>query len=391
MTTGAPEVAVDTPFIRGKRSFGSAVARWASVGPYYAMFPLEFAFDVIETYAPPGCLVLDPFAGRGTSVFAAAASGRSGLGFEINPVGWLYSDVKLAPAAMANVLRRLDELVAAAAAAEASQEDKLPEFFASCYAPGVLQFLRIARDRLAWRTSRVDATLMAIILVHLHGKRGFSLSNQMRDGKAMAPDYAVRWWAEHNLTPPEIDVGPFLTKRIKWRYKRGAPKFEDSRCVNDDCIRGLVRTERDVATGRLQPAKLLFTSPPYCGVTNYFYDQWLRLWMLGHPPQPGPAGNEWKRKFESKEGYQRLLRDAFTAAAKCMAEDAVVYVRTDARKFTLDTTRAVLREVFNTGHLVELLQPLQRRSQTHLFGDTSEKPGEVDLVVKLGARAVGAA
>lgn len=390
MTGESGQLAGNAPFVSGKRSFGSAVARWASVGPYYAMFPLEFAFDVIETYAPVGSLVLDPFAGRGTSVFAAAASGRLGLGFEISPVGWLYGDVKLDPAAMSSVLRRLDGLVAASPTDTGLEEESLPAFFGSCYSPGVLRFLRRARGELAWRTSRVDATLMAIILVYLHGKRGFSLSNQMRDGKAMAPDYAVRWWNDHKLAPPEVDVAAFLTKRIKWRYKRGAPKFEGSRCVNDDCIAGLARAERAVIAGTLPKAKLLFTSPPYCGVTNYFYDQWLRLWMLGHPPQPGPAGNEWKRKFESKEGYQRLLRDAFTSASKCMADDAVVYVRTDARKFTLDTTRAVLREVFPGGDLVEHLRPLERRSQTPLFGDSSEKPGEVDLVVSLSSRAVAA-
>ncbi len=30
------------------KGFSTAEARWARFGPYYAMFPLEFAFNVVE-------------------------------------------------------------------------------------------------------------------------------------------------------------------------------------------------------------------------------------------------------------------------------------------------------------------------------------------------------
>ena len=55
------------------RNFETAVGRWARMGPYYAMFPVDFAFRVVDRYARSNAPVLDPFAGRGTSVFAAAA------------------------------------------------------------------------------------------------------------------------------------------------------------------------------------------------------------------------------------------------------------------------------------------------------------------------------
>ena len=32
------------------KGFETAEARWARFGPYYAMFPLDFAFDVVEKY-----------------------------------------------------------------------------------------------------------------------------------------------------------------------------------------------------------------------------------------------------------------------------------------------------------------------------------------------------
>src|SRR5258708_17934373 len=80
---------------RGEGKLTGVLGRWAGLGPYYAMFPMEFALRTIQRYCPQGGRVLDPFAGRGTSIFAAAASGRSGTGIEVHPAGWLYGCVKL--------------------------------------------------------------------------------------------------------------------------------------------------------------------------------------------------------------------------------------------------------------------------------------------------------
>src|ERR1041385_6453862 len=75
--------------------YGTAASRWAGVGPYYAMFPGAFASRVANEYTEEGDTILDPFAGRATSLFAAASADRVGLGVEINPVGWVYGKAKL--------------------------------------------------------------------------------------------------------------------------------------------------------------------------------------------------------------------------------------------------------------------------------------------------------
>src|ERR1700741_3798340 len=105
--------------------------RWASLGPYYAMFPIEFARKVITNYTSPGDLVLDPFCGRGTSIFCAGEGGRNGLGIEINPVGWLYARVKINPAPRKLVERRLAEI--SQLAGDSKYLQSLPRFFRNCY------------------------------------------------------------------------------------------------------------------------------------------------------------------------------------------------------------------------------------------------------------------
>jgi hypothetical protein len=360
--------------------FDTAETRWAGVGPYYAMFPAVFADRVVRKYTSKGDLVLDPFAGRGTAVFSAAAQGRLGVGVELNPVGWVYARAKLATASREAVEARLRQ-IGSEAAGHQDAAAALPPFFHACFSNPVLQFLLAARHELDWRHRRVDWTTMALLLVNLHGKHDASLSNQMRQTKSLAPDYAVRWWAERGMTPPSLDPVEFMVGKLRWRYARGTPPSGGSRVYLGDSTKRLNPLAAELHAAGLPKGKLLLTSPPYCGVTNYHYDQWLRLWMLGGPPHPKPWGARHRGKFYDKTHYRELLRKVFSGSARVLARDAVVYVRTDRREPTLTMTADVLREVFPHKRLYRRYRPFERPTQTHLFGDRSQKVGEVDLVL----------
>lgn len=359
-----------------------ASSRWASFGPYYAMFPVSFARKVIDDFSEPGDIVLDPFAGRGTAVYCAFEAGRHGIGIEHNPLGWIYGHTKLRPAPKAKVIKRLSEL-ANSSHERLDEADLLPEFFQFCFSKIVRAFLLTVREQLNWKQSVVDRTLMAFLLTYLHGKIGDNgspqaLSNQMRQTKALAPDYSVNWWRKQGLiNPPEIDPVDFLSRRIEWRYERGFPRFCRSSVKFGDCRNVLQKMKRPK-----EGIKLLLTSPPYCGVTSYYYDQWLRLWLLGESERPSLTGEEWKSKHDSRVDYRALLSDAFVGASRLLAPDATIYVRTDAREVTRKISIEVLSSVFPTKKLDVVEAPFQKPTQTHLFGDRAPKPGEVDLILR---------
>lgn len=364
--------------IEGK--YDTAASRWAGVGPYYAMFPATFADSVIEKYTRPGDTVLDPFAGRGTAVFSAAVNGRCGIGIELNPVGWVYARAKLRPAPLKVVEERLSELSRIApnfrrAAAE------LPEFYHHCFTANVRRFLCAARSELDWSRRSVDWTAMAILLVNLHGKRDASLSNQMRQTKSMSPDYAIRWWRKHKLPPPDIEPIEFLRKRLNWRYAKGRPKLSPSQVYLGDSVHLLPDLHHSIRSLDAPPPRLLFTSPPYCGVTNYHYDQWLRLWLLGGEPLPSRLNGRHRGRFVDQEKYRELLEQVFCKAARLLSADSTIYVRTGMRKTTYDTTKEVLQKVFPNKKLIRRVRPFRRPTQTRLFGDKSPKKGEVDLIL----------
>lgn len=366
------------------KTFDTAARRWEGVGPYYAMFPTRFTDDVVRRFTRPGDAVIDPFAGRGTAVFSAAHQGRSGYGIEICSVGWVYAATKIRPATKQRVLRRLADILSITTTYRGAAH-ALPEFFHWCYSPSVAQFLVAAREQLRWRTSRVDRTLMAFLLVYLHGKRDAALSNQMRQTKSMAPKYAVRWWKDRGLQLPEIDVAQFLRKRIAWRYKMGRPVVSRSRSYLGESSQVLRRVASHVARSHPAGIRLLLTSPPYFRVTNYHYDQWLRLWLLGGPPTDSRAanGDRARAKFEHPEHYVEMLYEVFAGSAQLLGDDAVVYVRTGVAKETLSPTLTALHDAFPGLQIERRPQPYKRPTQTRLFGDGGGSSGEIDLVFRL--------
>ena len=353
--------------------FGTAESRWARLGPYYAMFPVEFARWAVRAFSRRGDTVLDPFCGRGTVPYVAMVSGRAAVGCDINPVAWLYAAVKTGPCpSPAAVDRRIGEI---ASAVRPRDRSPASEFQALAYGRRALGFINAARRELRWRTDVLDRTVAALLLHYLHAKLGQGLSNQMRDSRAMCPDYSVRWWRERGLAaPPDVDAAAFLRGRAAWRYAKGVPAGAGgARIVLGDAAEVLQEEP-----ARAERADLVVTSPPYAGVTNYRADSWLRLWALGE----GPDRPDWStgQKFCNPGKYEAMLDGALRAARGRAKEKAVWFLRVDARERTLGAVRRVMEELLPGHRRYEQASPWPGRTQTALYGDPGRKPGEIDLV-----------
>lgn len=365
---------------RARRTYQTPADRWVGIGLYYAMFPVWFADAVVREFTASGDVVLDPFAGRGTPIFSASEQGRVVVEIELNPVGWVYARTKLNPASREAVEDRIYEL-GTRTERYRHADDELPEFFKLCFAPNVRRFLLAVREHLDWRRNKTNRTTMALLVVYLHGKRTDSLSNQMRQTKSMSPDYAIRWWQQRRMSPPSIDPVSFLMRKLDWRYARGVPETARSHVYLGDSVTRLPQLVARARSGEAPRASLLFTSPPYFHLTNYHYDQWLRLWLLGGSPSAARVGGRHRGKFEGRVAYRALLARVFGAAAHMMKRNGVVYVRTDRRAFTYRTTVEVLGETFPHKELLRRARPVQGPTQTQLFGNGISQLGEVDLIL----------
>ncbi|MBD3329642.1 site-specific DNA-methyltransferase [Candidatus Dojkabacteria bacterium] len=362
------------------KGYKTAEARWARFGPYYAMFPLDFAFEVVQKYSKEGDYIIDPFAGRGSSIFAGGVLGRHSLGIEINPIGWLYGTVKIAPAEKDKVIQRLIYIYNKK---ELYKKDasNLPVFYRMCYGKNVLKFLLSVRNNLDWKHDHKDATLMSIILVYLHGKIGESLSNQMQMTKAMGMNYSMNWWKSKNLSqPPDFDPLDFLLERIEWRYKKGYPQIEESRIVLGDSTQELSKIAERACDNDIK-FRLLFTSPPYYSLTDYHKDQWLRLWLIGGPEIPETNKEKYRGRFNDKEDYCKLLDTTFGSCVPMMDKKSTIYVRTDKRNWTFNITMEILRKHFPKHKLSIVDRNITKRTQTEIFGNSSSEKGEIDIIL----------
>ena len=81
--------------------------RFHSICPYFAMFPESFVRRNVLAWSKRNDVILDPFSGRGTTVFESLLNGRRGLGCDTNPVAVCISKAKADPPTLEDVLERI--------------------------------------------------------------------------------------------------------------------------------------------------------------------------------------------------------------------------------------------------------------------------------------------
>ena len=355
----------------------TAAGRWYGFGRYYAMFPQSFIHDAVVNLTKPEETVLDPFCGRGNGPFAATVLGRYALGIDVNPIAWLYAAAKLQPATTAEeVTSRLSEI---AKARRPSDRRSRSRFETMAWAPPVRALLRAARRELDWRNSTVDRTLMAFIALHMQDKRGAGLSNSMSPTIAYSPTYAVKWWTEKGfLRPPDVEPVAMLEDKIRRRYQCGVPVQASGTVLLGD-------SRQELPAQDTADAALLVTSPPYCGVTDYWNDHWIRLWMLGYPFR-----KNWPKsaRYENQEKYQDLITSVFRESKKHLKKGAAILVRSDQRRSTAEMCVAAIRAVWPQRQLLVRSTTAPHPGISNNHGRGGQRAKEIDFLMP-GSRASG--
>ncbi len=283
------------------------------------MFPLDFPLGRLR-YAKRSQWVLDPFCGRGTTLFAARLLGMPAVGIDSNPVAAAIAAAKIADTDTAAV-----EALVVSLLENAQPAGDLPTgaFWDLCYHPKTLAELCALREGLARRPADDAAAnvLRAVVLGILHGplRKGEPtyLSNQMPRSYATKPDAAVRYWTKHEQRPTYVNVRSTVVRRIQYTLAAVPP------AVLGDVHLG----EAADVLGRLaRRFDWVITSPPYYRMYTYLPDQWLRNWFLG-----GPAAVDYsvagQVSHSSEDDFVADLAKVWKAAAKRCNEGAHLAVR----------------------------------------------------------------
>jgi hypothetical protein len=358
--------------------------RFHSICPYFAMFPETFVRRNVLAWSARGDIVLDPFSGRGTTVFESLLNGRRGLGCDTNPVAVCLSRAKADPPTFEDVLDRINDLEGRFKRFNSRAPEVNDEFFKLCFYESTLQQLLFLKKTLDWRKDRVDCFVAALALGCLHGesqKTELCFSNRMPRTISTKPAYSVRWWKARHCLPPERDVFSILQKCTAYRYQSPAPETK-GRVVEGDARR---------ASKLLRPyenrVKLVITSPPYLDITDYHEDQWLRLWLLGGDSKP-KAGQGKDDRHRRIEAYWQFLREAWKGITPLLQRSAQVVIRIGGTRLAGDELCDGLLESLNsTGRRFRLMEARTtsiRNGQRRVFQGTRGKPSvEHDFRFKL--------
>ena len=359
--------------------------RLNAVCPYFTMFPLSFPLGRLAQ-AGSDAVVLDPFCGRGTTLYAARLLGLRAVGVDVNPVATAIAKAKLADVSSDAVIRRARRLI------ERGDGVRPPRgrFWELAYHPETLRDLTALRTGLlSYRSDATSVLLRAIVMGILHGPirkgRPTYLSNQMPRTYATKPDAAVRYWERHAMLPPRVDVIEAVERRARHVLAERFPAL-GGRLITGD-VRSVLRpSSKDRFTH-------VITSPPYLGMRTYLGDQWLRAWFLGGPPATSYA---LKGSFGTVDidRFAAALASTWRAVARCCAPGARLVVRLGSlpsiQHDPAELLERSIREADANWEFVgiEMAPPPPRRSrQAGQFGvELPEASTEVDAEYVLAAR-----
>lgn len=292
-----------------------------AICPYFTMFPLEFPLGVLTRHAKQGEAVLDPFAGRGTTLYAGRLLGLRAFGIDSNPVAVAISEAKLANTTPGRVVAAARSILE-----EIEEPRDLPTgaFWRRAFHERVLNSLCRLREGLLLNCeSDTRKALRAVILGALHGPRAKQqqsyFSNQCPRTYAPKPRYSVKFWRQRRMLPLEVNVLSLITRRAE-RYF-GEEKTEAVGCVVAGDSQQCASFEH-VDT----KASWIMTSPPYYGMRTYIPDQWLRRWFIGGPSEVDYS-NEGQLSHASQEHFAAGMRAVWKNCAQHAKADCRLVMR----------------------------------------------------------------
>jgi hypothetical protein len=409
LATNLPRIGIDPEWKAQQRLWGHPLHPMCS---YLASFPAALAHAFIARYSRPGDVVLDPFAGRGTTPLQASAEGRIGVGNDLNPLAHLLTAAKVEPATPAEARTRLVRLrlawpgaaprwLALGAAIQGSPAtggpQPVPVEVALAFHPTTFAQLLYVRDALDL-DDRVDRFLAAALTGILHGKSASYLSDLMPNTFSMAPRYVRDYAQRTGFAADERDVFACLAAKLDRLYRSPLPPAPGISLLGDARDAGRRAGAALRARGLPDRARLVVSSPPYLRVVKYGYYNWLRAWFLGFDVRAIDASLD---DAHHRAPYTVFLREVLHGLRRALTDDAIVVlvigdVATDrGRRITNGTglaehvwAEAAAPEGYRLAG-VALDEVQAGRKMTKLWGSEAGRATQLDRILVLGATDLG--
>lgn len=296
-----------------------------AICPYFTMFPLEYPIKVIKKHVKNVPVILDPFCGRGTTLYAARTLGLQAWGIDASPIAVAIAQAKLASCTY-------NEVMALARKYIKREVKNIPDspFFRKAFNSMTLRDVCAIREGLLGIRieTHASAVLRAAMLGCLHGPVAKTVegaayfSNQMPRTFSTKPDYSVKYWKDKKLSAPNVNVLKVLERKLS----RIPELFEDDKYDGQFIVQSdstLRRAYKSISKNY----SLVITSPPYYGMRTYIQDQWLRLWFLGGPDYVDYSADVEQIDHNTQEVFTKALASVWKNVKKTEADTLDLYIR----------------------------------------------------------------
>jgi DNA modification methylase len=306
-----------------------------TLSPYVGGFPPALARYFIDRYSREGDIVLDPFAGGGTTPLEAGLSNRQVFANDAFTYAYTLTTAKCNPLSSHQFEDYLGSVVDQM---ESLSDDKIElenEDIEVFYSKSTLDDILRMREVLAGDESQEAYFLKALMSGILHGPSESFLSVQTKDTYSGSVDYVKEYIEKNGLEVPDRDVEKNIRKKYQRVTEDGIPQFESEVTLGD---------ARELPFDS-ESADFVLTSPPYMHMLDYTWNNWIRLWWLNVDRKQERDSLDITADVEK---YRSFISESLQELYRVLKQDSrAVLVVGDAKKHRSSGTKVV-----RTGQLI---------------------------------------
>jgi len=232
----------------------------------------------IEKYTQDNCIVFDPFCGSGTSLLEARLLDRNAIGFDINPLATLISEVKTTPLNIEKTSETIKSVKKKLRSRDSSTTVDFPniDYWFSSEAKKELSKIKVAVESLKQESDEDIYKFMQVCFSSIIRKSSYADPRIAKTykSKRVKEKLRVGW-----VPAPSLYFESALEKNFEKIKLLSRQLGENSRYVKVFDLDA--REASSVLKQNGIKIDLIITSPPYINAQDYFRSYKLELWWLG--------------------------------------------------------------------------------------------------------------
>lgn len=245
---------------------------------YRASFKPELPDYCIQRFSKKGDIVLDPFAGRGTTALQANLLGRIAWSCDVNPLAVKLTQSKTSPVGLEEILLRLNQVNFTRPVDVTSYQENFSPF----YHPDTFRELINLKKFLQQNPDRINNFIELLALSRLHGHSPGFFSVYSFPQISIPPDNQRMINKKRHQEPEYRSVAPRIIKKAAHALRDGfTTEFFSVSSAN----RIMVEDAQKLSSIPSNSVDLVVTSPPFLDKVDYLVDNWLEFWFSGINPK----------------------------------------------------------------------------------------------------------